>query len=94
MGVNMEDHIILYQYLHTKLYKKYGNSRINIKIIKNDVLGRDYKIEKPINYLVIQEMIYFGMLKKINSDSIEIMPVTFNPLKNYNKLALKLGVYE
>ena len=88
------ENILLYQSIHSKLYKKYGNSIIDIKIIKNEILGRIYRIEKPLRCLIIKEMITYNMFKKINNESIEILPTNFNPSECYNELCLKLGVYE
>lgn len=90
----MDNNILLYQCIHKSLFKKYGNTIVDIKIIENEHLGRNYHIEKPLRSLIIKEMIIFGLLKKVNNRNIEIVPLKFDPIEHYDKVALKLGVYE
>lgn len=88
------DICIFYLCAHKRFYEKAGTGNIiNNKDVFR-ILGEVYHIPKVLRVIIIEEMIKLKMLKKIDKDYTEILPLITDPEININRFYKEAGFFK
>ena len=80
---------VIYLYLYNKLVEKYGHRPIELDL--KDIISSNkiiiFHIPTKHQYPIVQEMVHYGLLKKINNMRYELV------VANYDKIVEPINTY-
>lgn len=81
--------------VHNQLRRKYGVNIIMTRKELEGILGWEFKLERGIRVLVINEMIKQKLIEKVDRDNIKILryDVDIETIAGRNKLCKEAGIF-
>lgn len=85
--------LIMYYWIHQRLLKDTGGPCYYKKKDLCIMMSRMYHTPKKFVPILINDMVELKMIKDINKDDIEILPIRQDIEKNCNKIYHEIGIF-